>query len=131
MRTGGEGASEGENDDYLLWEAPSTPDTKSPQPPPPAQALDHTSMGMMSAVPANVMSPDDMLRAYAARSQSPPVGPTMPQRAAKFASKSMRRLYGPSGAQGTKVMGGVGLSGNNRMSVSQFNEDDAYIGTAT
>jgi hypothetical protein len=125
MRTGGEGSNDAENDDYLLWEAPT-----SPQVPTPAQTHDQTSIGMMSAMPANVMSPDDMLRAYAARSQSP-VAPTFPRRAAKFASKSMRRLYGPDGAQGAKVMGGVGLSGNNRMSVSQFNEEDAYIGTAT
>lgn len=124
MRTGGSPGAE--NDDYLLWETPTSPDDQS-QPPPPTQDQD---LGMMSAVPANTMSPDDMLRAYAARSQSP-VGPTFPQRAAKFASKSMRRLYGPTVARGAKVMGGVGLSGNNRMSVSQFNEEDAYIGTAT
>jgi hypothetical protein len=127
MRTGGGDISNVEGDDYLLWEAPSTPQSP-PALPAPVPTLDRTPVGMMPMpTSANVMSPDDMMRAYAARAQSPS-NPTFPARAAT--GNTMRTLYSPA-TSGTNVMGGVGLSGNNRMSVTRFAEDEAYIGTAS
>lgn len=131
MRTGGTDVNNVEGDDYLLWEAPSTP-LSPPAPPPPAATHDRSPVvGMMSMPGASVLSPDDMMRAYAARTQSP-ANPTFPSIAATSTSSgSMRTLYSPA-TPGTNVMGGVGLSGKNRMSVTRFSEDndEAYVGTA-
>jgi hypothetical protein len=135
MRTGGgEGTDVAENDDYLLWDSSSsgTPSYYyKPQPPTPAATLDRSPVGMMpmQAMPANVMSPDEMLRAYAQQrgaTRDGPAAPTYPEPVANYNGGGMRTLYTP---HGTGVMGGVGLGG--RQVDMHYTTEDAYIGTAT
>jgi hypothetical protein len=139
MRTGGQGADDSDDDDGLLLDSPTSKTNNYhhyPQLPSPAQTHDRMSrmssrssmMLPIQAVPAaHVLSPDDMLRAYAARAQSPTTTTTTAPYP-NYDGNGMRTLYATGGAN---VMGGVGLSGKNRLSVSRFTEDDAYIGTAT
>ncbi|KAL6306619.1 hypothetical protein BKA93DRAFT_149947 [Sparassis latifolia] len=95
MRTGGDGVSN--NDDMLL--APSPP---MPAPPSLAHQIPKSSIvGIMpmQPMPANVMSPDEMLRAYAERRTigSPvPGGPTVPAPVANYNGTGMRILYSPT-----------------------------------
>ena len=142
MRTGSKTSNgeNGENDEYLLWEAPFSPDSpyEQPQKPVPAATHERSPVGMMpmQPMPANVLSPDDMLRAYAARSPAVSNGPSLARPpAANYNGNGARTLYTSPGSvtggpKGENVMGGVGLGGKNRHSVGNYNEHDAYIGTA-
>ncbi|OAX33302.1 hypothetical protein K503DRAFT_748909 [Rhizopogon vinicolor AM-OR11-026] len=90
MRTGNETTG----DDYLL---PQEQGVDMPLPPVPAHAAPEPVMSMMP-MPDSVMSPDEMLRAYAERKmKSPPPGSlTFPVPAASYSSNGMRTLYTPS-----------------------------------
>ena len=123
-----------------------------PSPPAPAhQSAPKSVVGMMpmQPMPGNMMSPDDMLRAYAERravASPPPTGngPTVPVPAANYNGNGMRVLYSPSTPDsGSSVTVVAGVSGSpessysnlNRKSMamtvgSRYDDDDAYIGTA-
>lgn len=96
MRTGNEQEA---GDDYLLPQEQSVELPQPPSPVHPASAPVPTSppSGMMP-MPDNVMSPDDMLRAYATRKiTSPPTSPiAFPARTLSFNGSTMRTLYTPT-----------------------------------
>src|SRR5262245_43259363 len=106
MRTGGaENVNQGNKDEYLLWEATS-PTTPSPTVMPPPPTVSKTNLGMMPAMsmnktmPPNVMSPDEMLRAYAERAAAGGGGansPTYPS-PVMYNGGSPRTLYSPPGS---------------------------------
>ncbi|KAH9934606.1 hypothetical protein B0H21DRAFT_77406 [Amylocystis lapponica] len=95
MRNGGERSS---STDELMF-PPALP-----SPPPPTHAAPQSSVvGMMpmQPMPANMMSPDEMLRAYAERRAvgSPPTvgaAPTFPTPALNYNGNGMRTLYSPT-----------------------------------
>lgn len=92
MRTG----ADNQGDEYLLPELPPTP--APPAPPAPVHAGPLSPIDMMP-MPASVMSPDDMLRAYAqSRMASPPPGGPLafPVPAATYNTHGMRTLYSPT-----------------------------------
>ena len=88
MRTGND---QGAGDDYLL---PQKQSIDLPVPPSPVHPAPASSSDVM-LVPDNVMSPDDMLRAYATRKMaSPPTSPiAFPARTLSYTGTSMRTLY--------------------------------------
>lgn len=93
----------GEDDDELMFPAPPSPPIETALPTPPAPSVAKSSIvGMMpmQPMPANVMSPDDMLRAYAERRnmRSPPTvgAPAFPMPVANFNNHGMRTLYSPT-----------------------------------
>lgn len=91
MRTGDNATG----DDYLL---PHEETVDMPLPPVPAHPAPEPVMSMMP-MPDSVMSPDEMLRAYAERKMKspPPTGSlTFPVPAASYGSNGMRTLYTPS-----------------------------------
>lgn len=91
MRTGNEDSG----DDYLL---PQEQSVDMPLPPVPAHPAPDSGLTMMP-MPANVMSPDEMLRAYAERKMKspPPTGSlTFPVPAVSYNGNGMRTLYTPS-----------------------------------
>lgn len=136
MRTG-DSPVVGEEEPELLFSAQSTTFPAIPSPthsPEPASAM--SSFMPMQAMPANVMSPDDMLRAYAERRAAGGagvvMGPTVPSPtyAGVGAQGGMRTLYPPPLPQTE----GVVADGNKkRMTVesqySGFADEDAYGGT--
>ena len=84
----------------------------------------------MQPMPANVMSPDDMLRAYAERRAAAAAGgPTVPSPAytGAGAQGGMRTLYSPTQAADSSpkrtTMGTIGSQ------YSGYAEEDAYSGT--
>jgi hypothetical protein len=96
------------DDDYLLWEAPNTPTgpstgTTTPTVPPPAALTDShptqtpssTNMGLMPLAP-NVMSPDEMLRAYAERRTGSADG---------HGGGGVRTLYSPATSSSSSPVG--------------------------
>ncbi|KAH7886597.1 hypothetical protein F5I97DRAFT_1011095 [Phlebopus sp. FC_14] len=92
MRTGN--TEQGTGDDYLL--SPQKTSVELPMPPAPTHPASSSPIGMMP-MPATVMSPDEMLRAYAARrvTSPPPSSPvTFPQPVIN--GNGMRTLYTPS-----------------------------------
>ena len=146
MRTGEPGQS---NDDLLI--KPQTPTPPLPALPPAAQIHKTSVVGAMpmQAMPGSMMSPDDMLRAYAERRAvvSPPPtgnGPAMPMPAANYNGNGMRVLYSPSTPDsnssatvvaGTPASAESAYSNLNRKSVamtvgSRYDDEDAYVGTA-
>jgi hypothetical protein len=107
MRTGNEDTG----DDYLL---PDEQSADMPLPPVPAHPAPEPVMSMMP-MPASVMSPDEMLRAYAERKMKspPPTGSlAFPVPAASYSGNGMRTLYTPSSQEDT------------------YTERGSYIGTA-
>ena len=129
MRTGEAGE--------LLFEAPM------PTPPTPVHQSTPKSpiMGVMpmQPMPANVMSPDDMLRAYAERratgASSVPGAPALPAPAANYNGNGMRVLYSPDTVTPPSPDSVYPSSTLNRKSLapteySKYDEDDAYVGTA-
>jgi hypothetical protein len=106
MRTGGGGSNNGDDSDYLF--APMSPPSL-PQPPTPTHMKSHVGMMPMQPVPANVMSPDEMLRAYAER--RPGTGSSVvsyPAPVANYNGNGMRTLYSPTAPAITVPMTQVG-----------------------
>lgn len=89
MRTG---SGQEIGDDYLL---PQKKSIDLPMPPYPVHPAPTSPAPSMMAVPDNVMSPDEMLRAYATRKiTSPPTSPiAYPARTLSYNGSSMRTLY--------------------------------------
>jgi hypothetical protein len=130
----------GEEEPELLFSAQSTTfpaipsPTHSPRSPESASAM--SSFMPMQAMPANVMSPDDMLRVYAERRAAGGAGmlngPTIPSPtyAGIGAQGGMRTLYPPPLPQ---TEGGVVDSNKKRITLesqySGFADEDAYGGT--
>ncbi|KAI0338801.1 hypothetical protein BDW22DRAFT_1337400 [Trametopsis cervina] len=89
-------------DDLLLPPKAVTPPPLPSSPPAAYQIPKSTMAGIMpmQPMPANVMSPDEMLRAYAERraiASPPPMGsPALPAPAAHYDSNGMRTLYSPT-----------------------------------
>lgn len=88
-------------DDLLL--SPKAPTPPLPSPPAPTlQVPSNSVVGLMpmQPMPASVMSPDEMLRAYAesrALSSPPPMGgPSFPAPVANYNGNGMRTLYSPT-----------------------------------
>jgi hypothetical protein len=133
MRTGGNSSSGNDDNDYLL-DTPRTPAT--PQPPTPILLKSPVGPMPMQPMPANVMSPDEMLRAYAERRAAVPgVGGnavSYPAAVVNYNGNGSRTLYSPASPPAeTQAM--------DRMSQAQTvgsrysGIDDvysAYIGTA-
>jgi hypothetical protein len=97
MRTGGDSASGLDDDNDYLFDAPPTP--MAPQPPTPVLAKSPVGMMPMQPMPANVMSPDEMLRAYAERRAAPPnsiVSYPAPVANTNYNGNGMRTLYSPT-----------------------------------
>ena len=94
MRTGDE---QDAGDDYPLPQKQSVDLPLPPFPVHPAPAPASPASGMMP-IPDNVMSPDDMLRAYATRKMvSPPTSPiAFPARTLSYNGSTMRTLYTPT-----------------------------------
>jgi hypothetical protein len=135
------GAQGDEDDSELLFSAqsaafPAVPSpTHNPHSPEPASAM--SSFMPMQPMPANVMSPDDMLRAYAERRATQGAGsPAIPSPAYTGTGSpgGMRTLYSPTQAQTqaavttdptTKrtTMGTIGSQ------YSGYADEDAYSGT--
>jgi hypothetical protein len=122
MRHGGEG---GANENDLLF----TPQ----EPTPPTPIVPKSSIvGIMpmQPMPANVMSPDEMLRAYAEsrRAMGPPgsSSPAFPSPTLSYDGNGMRTLYSPPPSTP------VTPYGMNRpiSASSRYDDDDAYMGTA-
>lgn len=128
-------------------------DTQMPASPPPTHQAHQTQASPMSPVmgvmpmqpmPANVMSPDDMLRAYAERRAmgggAMAGAPAMPSPVANYNGNGMRVLYSPdNGAIATPASpeSMYPASTVNRKSLaptehSKYDEEDAYayVGTA-
>ena len=132
--------AQGEGEPELLFSAqsPTFPSpTHSPHSPEPASAM--SSFMPMQPMPANVMSPDDMLRAYAERRATVAAGgaggPALPSPAYTGASAqgSMRTLYSPTQAQ-TQAAATSDHSKRTTMGTigsqySGYADEDAYSGT--
>lgn len=134
MRTGD--LSSG-TDDMLLTK-PSSP----PLPTPPTatyQIPKSPIMGVMpmQPMPANVMSPDEMLRAYAERRNfggaapsSMMTGPAVPAPAMNYNGNGMRTLYAPTTPDATSVAPDMRKSFA-LTEASHYDEfEDPYTGTA-
>ncbi|KAF9222239.1 hypothetical protein BS17DRAFT_756392 [Gyrodon lividus] len=95
MRTGN--GDETSTDDFLL--PPKKESMELPLPPVPAHPGPVSPVVGMMPMPASVMSPDEMLRAYAERKMTspPPTGPiAFPTPAVSYNGSGMRTLYSPS-----------------------------------
>ncbi|KAH8982086.1 hypothetical protein EDB92DRAFT_1820007 [Lactarius akahatsu] len=129
----------GEDESELLFSAqsgtfPAIPSpTHSPRSPEPASAM--SSFMPMQPMPANMMSPDDMLRAYAERRATASAGiaggPTVPSPAytGVGAQGGMRTLYSPTQAQSQAATDN--LSTRRTTIGSQYSgyaDEDAYSG---
>ncbi|KAI0367124.1 hypothetical protein BV20DRAFT_584984 [Pilatotrama ljubarskyi] len=137
MRTGGDGAT---NNDEMLFKAQvAMPAAPSPTHQVPKSPI----MGVMpmQPMPANMMSPDDMLRAYAERraigAASPGI-PSLPSPVANYNGNGMRVLYTPEAPSPMAPISPESVypaTPANRKSLapteySKYDEDDAYVGTA-
>jgi len=149
MRTGGSDtlSPAHDNDDFLFAPTPPSPThLKAPKSP--------VGMMPMQPMPANVMSPDEMLRAYAERRPTTPItnsfgaGISYPIPAANnYNGNGMRTLYSPttptSAAPMIRAGPGAALAGDRKSLATTFgsaysiatDEDDvhaqgAYMGTA-
>ncbi|KIP04644.1 hypothetical protein PHLGIDRAFT_25494 [Phlebiopsis gigantea 11061_1 CR5-6] len=123
MRTGAGGLS---TDDLLF-----PPEPALPSPPEPSFQIPKTSIvGVMpmQPMPASVMSPDEMLRAYAERravASPPPIGaPALPAPVVNYNGNGMRTLYSPTSPT-TDIRKSFAPTENSRYSL-----EDAYGGTA-
>ena len=127
----------GENttgNDELLFTPPSPP-APTHQSAPKSSVV---GMMPMQPMPANMMSPDDMLRAYAEQRRGvaspPPVnGPSVPAPVANYNGNGMRVLYSPS----TPDSATIALSPKSTVRkslaptiASKYEDEDAYGGTA-
>jgi hypothetical protein len=124
MRTG---IDPGDADDFILSR---TPPPALPTPPTPTHQLANSPMTKQSV---SVMSPDDLLRAYAARKVTPPMSSpssgslSYPAPVANYSGNGMRILYPPT------TPGSAPGSAVPMRAAYPYNEDDnedAYTGTA-
>ena len=129
MRTGAGGVS---TDDLLLQPKLASPESPLPSMPEPSFQLPKTSIvGIMpmQPMPASVMSPDEMLRAYAERravASPPPIGsPTLPAPVVNYNGSGMRALYSPTTPTTPDLRKSLSPTENSR-----YSEEDAYGGTA-
>lgn len=125
MRHGGEGAVE---DNDLLF-SPQEHET----PVPPTPTVPKLTAGVMEPMPANFMSPDDMLRAYAEsrRKAGAPIngGPTFPSPVAtSYDGNGMRTLYSPPPM--TTPLVDPHPKPRAVSEYSRYSDEDAYMGTA-
>lgn len=135
------------SDDLLLSpRSPASPIPETPLPSIPAasyQAPKTSSVvGMMpmQPMPASVMSPDDMLRAYAesrgVASPPPTGGLALPSPVANYNGNGMRTLYSPTTPTSlASPMPESPKSAYTRKSLapteySKYDDEDAYVGTA-
>ncbi|OJT02598.1 hypothetical protein TRAPUB_6862 [Trametes pubescens] len=134
MRTGGEGVTN--HDDMLFKPQVAMPTLPSPTHQTPKSPI----MGVMpmQPMPANVMSPDEMLRAYAKARTMGATSPGLPSPAAQYNGSGMRTLYSPDTASPVMPTSPESVYPStpiNRKSLapteySKYDEDDAYVGTA-
>ncbi|KAI0824357.1 hypothetical protein BC628DRAFT_1322877 [Trametes gibbosa] len=137
MRTGGDGLA---NNDEMLFKAQvAMPALPSPTHQTPKSPI----MGVMpmQPMPANVMSPDEMLRAYAERramgATSPSV-PSFPISNANYNGNGMRTLYSPDTASPMLPTSPESVYPTTPLyrkslaptEASKYDEEDAYVGTA-
>jgi hypothetical protein len=123
----------GNNGGQLLL---STPD-EMPTPPLPAAIPKSPVNGMMpmQPMPANVMSPDDMLRAYAERRRTA-ASPAFPSPVlTNYDGNGMRTLYTPTTPSSTTFTPTFEDHNPYRKSAavsmtSKYDDEDAYMGTA-
>jgi hypothetical protein len=130
MRHGGDGAQNG--NDLLL-------NPREPSPPTPTVAKPPIGAMPMQPMPASVMSPDAMLRAYAEsrRNIGTPTNngfPAFPMPAASYDGNGMRTLFSPPPSH-TTASSPVSTNNPYRKSnavseFSKYDNEDAYIGTA-
>jgi hypothetical protein len=123
----------GNNDGQLLL-----PPVQNEVPAPPPAAVPKSPVsGMMpmQPMPANVMSPDDMLRAYA-ESRLTPASPAFPSPTlASYDGNGMRTLYSPTTPSSVPATPTSEDYNTYRKSTavsttSKYEEEDAYVGTA-
>ncbi|KAF9652542.1 hypothetical protein BDM02DRAFT_3074580, partial [Thelephora ganbajun] len=121
----------GNNGSQLLLSSP-----KDEMPAPLPAALPKSPMsGMMpmQPMPANVMSPDDMLRAYA-ESRRAPASPAFPSPVlTNYDGNGMRTLYTPTTPSSTTPTSEVRNLHRKSTVVSmtsKYDDEDAYVGTA-
>ena len=124
----------GNNDGELLL----SPHKDGMPTPPPSAALPKssaTSIMSMQPMPANVMSPDDMLRAYA-ESRRVPASPAFPSPAlTNYDGNGMRTLYTPTTPSSATLTATFEDHNPYRESAavsmtSKYDEEDANVGTA-
>jgi len=126
---------EGGNNDGELLLSPHKDGV--PTPPLPAALPKSSATGMMpmQPMPANVMSPDDMLRAYA-ESRRIPTSPTFPSPAlTNYDGNGMRTLYTPTTPSSATLTPTFEDRNPYRHSTavsmtSKYDEEDASVGTA-
>ena len=125
----------GNNGNQLLL---PTPKEEMPAPPQPAALSNSSASGMMpmQPMPANVMSPDDMLRAYA-ESRRTPVSPAFPSPAlTNYDGNGMRTLYSTPATPSLTTFASASEDPDSyRKSTaasmtSKYDDEDAYVGTA-
>ena len=140
MRTSDPSAeAQPEDEPELLFSAQSAGFPAIPSPTHSAEPASAMSSFMpMQPMPANVMSPDDMLRAYAERRATAGAGiagsPTVPSPtyAGIGAQGGMRTLYSPTQAQAQAAGTTDQLSTRRTTIASQYSayaDEDAYSGT--
>ncbi|KAI0259457.1 hypothetical protein BC834DRAFT_926228 [Gloeopeniophorella convolvens] len=129
MRTGQTSPGmQSDGEPELLFSAQSATFPTIPSPthsPEPASAM--SSFMPMQPVSANMMSPDDMLRAYAERraTAGSANGPALPSPAYSGSQAGMRTLYSPAHTAAT----GASTRTTMGSQYSGFAEEDAYGGT--
>jgi len=106
----------------------------SPAPPQPAAVSKSSNSGMMpmQPMPANVMSPDDMLRAYA-ESRRTPISPAFPSPTlANYDGNGMRTLYSPTTPSSTIMAEDHNPYRKSTVvsMTSKYEDEDVYVGTA-
>jgi hypothetical protein len=132
MRTGTNDPADA--DDFILSRTPPTP---LPAPPTPTHQPPMSPLMGMQPMPANVMSPDELLRAYATRKvTSPTSSPTpgniaFPAPAANYNSNGMRILYAPATPDSAPSSASpLVREMRNAYAYNEDDNEDAYGGTA-
>lgn len=131
MRHGGQQAVDS-GDLLFTPQEPEMPTPPTPTMPKPVS----TGVMPMQPMPANVMSPDEMLRAYAEsrRTAGAPVngGPAFPSPvASSYDGNGMRTLYSPPpSAPATATSHDPYRKSRAISEYSRYDDEDAYMGTA-
>ncbi|THH27908.1 hypothetical protein EUX98_g6281 [Antrodiella citrinella] len=118
--------------DELLFNPPSPPAATH-------QSAPKSVVGMMpmQPMPANMMSPDEMLRAYAEQRRNnvaspPPNGPSVPAPVANYNGNGMRILYSPTSTDSATLAMSPQTARKSLAPTiaSRYDDEDAYGGTA-